>query len=565
LGVQDELPDTYAAPTLRNVVAQVVLDGRPRRSIALRAPSTLRCPLRVAPGTRLRVGLGFWGAGKGVAEINALREGEPPIPLAEHKVTGGSGATWSELDVDVGRHATGLVALELRAAASSGGGRIVFGDPVLARADPAGSGVPEAHTAIVVILSALDRRRVPPWGAAGTLGAISGLARRAAAFSQHRVPTTIPAGVIASLLTGMPPRAHAVEDQAARLPASIRSLAEIVKEASGRAAMFTGVPTTFGAFGFSGGWDRFDQISPIEDLPATEPIVRATRWLHEELRGDEPRRRLVVIHARGAHPPWDISRDESAQLKPEEYGGLLDPRRGAIALGKIRNRRHRAQRRIDAADWVRLRALEDAALVKQSNALARLVDLLEQTEVYDETLIALVGDVASGDPPDLPYDPAAPLEESRLLVPLLVKFPQGRFAAKEVTTPVTSVDIAATILEALRLKRPEQVVGVDLYRPAVGIEPLVTRPILATFGGSYAARSGPWLLRGQLGRVPSLCRLDVDPACVGDVFDAQPWAARALWHAAFEAELTAQSRRLPREAASIDPDTAAALTVWGDI
>jgi len=565
LGVDDKLPDTYAAPTLRDVVTEVVLDGTPRRSLALRAPSTIRCPLRVASDARLRVALGFWGTGEGLAEVRALREGEPPVSLVQRKVTGGGGATWTEVSLNVGEHASGLVALELRAVASTRGGRVVFGDPVLDRVRPAAATIPEARTAILLVLSSLDRRRVPPWGAVGELGAIGELSRRAAAFSQYRVPSTVPAGVVASLLTGLPPRAHAVEDQAARLPASVRTLPQMVKEASGRAAMFTGVPTTFGAFGFSAGWDRFEQISPVEDMPAAEPILRAARWLQQELRGGDSRRRLVVIHARGAHPPWDLSRDEVAQLKPEEYGGVLDARRGAITLSKLRVRRIRAHRRIESTDWVRLRALEDAALAKQSIAIARLVDSLEQAEAYDDTLLILVGDVASGDPPDLPYDPAGPLEEDRVLVPLLVKFPKGGFAGKEVVTPVTSVDIAATILEALRLKRPEAVQGVDLHGPAAGVEPIVVRPLIATFGGHYASRKGPWLLRGDLGKVPSLCRLDVDPACVTDVFDTQPWAARALWQSTFDAELNAREKRVPREAASIDPDTGAALTVWGDI
>ena len=119
-------------------------------------------------------------------------------------------------------------------------------------------------------------------------------------------------------------------------------LSEIVKEASGRTAMFTGVPSTFGAFGFGSGWDTFEMVSPVLDVAATEPMTRALKWLETELDDEHPGARLLVVHARGSHPPWDIPRDEVQTLKPEEYSGILDARRGGIMLAALRARRQRS-------------------------------------------------------------------------------------------------------------------------------------------------------------------------------------------------------------------------------
>ena len=562
---EQEADNTYAAPTFRDVVTNIALDGKPRRSFALRAPSRLRCPIQPSPDARVRAWVGYWGEGQGTAELALVRDGEPPIKLASRRVTGGGGAVWAELSADLAPFARQLVGLELRASDSERGGRVLFGDPAVVRAQPGDERIPEAQIAIVVIGSSLDRHQVPPWGPVAGQVALGDLARRAAAFSAYRVPTTVPAGVVASMVTGMSPRSHAVEDQAARLSESIRTLAAVVKEASGRAAMFTGVPVTSETFGFGSGWDRFEALSPVEDIGAIEPYLRAARWLSQELETDEPRRRLLVIHARGVHPPWDLSREEVSRLEPPEYGGVLDARRGGVTIGKIRVHHRPQQRRLDPPDWVRLRALEQAAMVKQSAALRKLFDLLEHTGRWDDALVVLVGDVAGGAPPELPYNPAGPLEESRLLVPLLVKFPGNRFPAKELTVPVTTADIAATVLDALRLKRPPQVVGLDLFAMAAGQEPIIGRPLLATLGDRFSVRLASWLLHGRFGRRPSLCRLDVDPACVNDVFDAQPLAAHALWQWTYDAEVRARARRAEREPASIDPRAAAALTVWGDI
>jgi len=42
--------------------------------------------------------------------------------------------------------------------------------------------------------------------------------------------------------------------------------------------------------------------------------------------------------------------------------------------------------------------------------------------------------------------------------------------------------------------------------------------------GRYSTRLGSWLLRGELGKKPTLCAVDMDPACVNDVFDEKGFA-----------------------------------------
>lgn len=567
LSVRDELGDTYAAPTLEDVVRDVVIDGQPKRSVALRAPSTVRCALEPASDAVLRVMLGFWGEGEGVAQIRLVRDGEEPISLMQRTVQGGAGAAWTPVEIELGKYADQVAALELRVDSGTRGGRVVFGEPTVLRKDRKAEQVPPAKNVIVIALAGLDRRRVPPWGPTQGLSAFGELSRSGAAFSAYRVPTTVPAGVMASLITGLMPRSHTVEDQAARLPSTVRTLNRLLKEASGRTAMFTGVPTTFRAFGFDAGWDRYEMSSPVKDVPAHQPITQATNWLEHELRdatGDV--RRFVLIHARGGHPPWDLSREEVALLKPEEYGGVLDARRGAIVLAGLRSRSHRVDRRLSDEDWARLRALQDAALLKQNAQLAQLLSALKRLGTWDDTMVVLMGDVGMSNPPEIPFEPAAALSEDHLLVPLLVKFPGNGFAGKELTVPTTTFDVARTILQAFRLKAPEWQLGFDLHELAFGSTPIVGRPLMATLGPAFATRIGRYMLQGTLGKAPILCQLDIDPSCVNDVLAERPIAGSALWRWTYETEEAARTlRRGDREAASIDPDTAAALTVWGDI
>jgi hypothetical protein len=150
---------------------------------------------------------------------------------------------------------------------------------------------------------------------------------------------------------------------------------------------------------------------------------------------------------------------------------------------------------------------------------------------------------------------------------LIVKFPGRLYAGKTFSRPVTTVDITRTILDSIDLSVTEPVEGTSLLDGLTGNEPLLTRTLVATLGQRYVSRTGAWLLTGELGSAPKLCQTDVDPMCVDDQFAKMPLTARAIWR--WTAEELTQSRRAgrktQREPASIDAETAAALTVWGDV
>jgi hypothetical protein len=558
----------YAAPTLSDIVQNIALGSVPRRSFVLRAPTTVRCFVRPVAGTSLHVALGLWGAGRGAAEIVAVRDGAEPVTLETRHVAGGDSNAWTELDVDLSRFAGDPVALELRAADASRGGRVAFGDPELVQSAKPPPVVQKARAVVLVVLSEVEQARLPPWGPTGALGTLGSLAREGAAFSRYRAPSTVAASVLATLFTGLPPRAHGVEAPLLKLPPSLRTLPRLVKEANGGAAFFSSVPTSFAPFGFDASWDAFETFSPVKDIAATEPFARGAAWLARELEERPLARHLLVIHARGAHPPWDVTREEAQRLKPPEYAGAIEPRRAAVILAALRARGGRGVKKLAEDDWVRVRELGDLALGKQDTGIAQIVAALKRAGIWDASLFVVMGDSGPGAPPELPFDPAGALTEDRLGVPLLVKFPGGVLAGRDVPEAVTAKDIAATLARALDLGAPEWPATIDLVERASG-GLAVERPVQhATLPGRYATRIGSWLLRGELGARPRLCALDIDPACAIDVFEERSIAARTAWLATLLGEEVRVPKELgsaPRTLAELDPETRAALVVWGDI
>ncbi|HVW28334.1 MAG TPA: sulfatase-like hydrolase/transferase [Polyangiaceae bacterium] len=561
-----ESKDSYAPPTLRDIVTDVVLDGDPQRAVVLRSPSTVRCTLRVAPGMKLRASAGYWGNGRGLARISVVEDGEAPRVVAERKVTGGTGAVWTPLTVDLEQYAGRVIGLELSAIESTGSGRVAFGEPTTAPSNPEPLvEIGRAPAVVIIVASGLDRRSIPPWGPVVGLPTIARLVREGVAFDRYRAATSVLPAVFASLLTGLPPRAHGLEDPMSRLSEDVRLIGERAKEGSVHSALITGVPLSFPAFGFDRGWDQYDAISPVRDLPAAEPLFRGAAWLKEQYDADRDAQLLLVVHVRGGHPPWDVTRDEVAGMPPEEYSGALEPRAGAIVLSNLRaQKRSPAEQRLTADDWRRLRALEEAALRKQDAGIRRVLEVLDRTGLYGRSLVVLMGDVASGDPPSIPFAPLPPLREDVLLTPLIVKFPDGALAGTQTRAMTSTTDVTSTLLRALGVGT-EGIAGVDLLRLAKGELPLDGHPLTATLGSRYATRFGQWLLTGDIGRRPFLCQFDVDPACATDAFSQSPIAAEALWRRTFHAESEALSLRGRRPAlpATFDVDTASALKVFG--
>jgi arylsulfatase A-like enzyme len=564
LGIPDDSSATYGPPTLKDLVAPTAaLSGVPHRSLALRAPGAVRCPLQLTEGARLRASVGAQGPGEGDVEVRLLRDGAKPVTLHQLHVKGGDKAAWTEIDVPLDGRGSALATLELRAVEAPRGTRILLGDPAVVLDPPFPPAGPPARAVVVVVLDGVERGDVPPWTdkGASALPALGELARAAAVFDRHRAPTTIVTSAVASLLTGLPPRAHGLVDASARLPAGQTTIAAIARDAGVRAAMFTGVPTTFTPFGFAPAWEKFVEHAPNTGEAATAPIDDAAAWIAEIARDQRDARLLAVVHARGAHPPWDVTPKELGALQPADYAGLIEPRRAAQVLAKLR--RKKGPHELPPADRDRVRALAAIALAGQDRALGALVAALRAANLWDQTLFVVTGDVAAGASDAALFADGLDLKEPLLTLPLYVHFPGGLHAGQRVAAPTELVDVTRTALASLELAVPKDVRGRDLGALASGRAGGAPGPQVATIADRYAVRWGDLLLAGKAGAAPTLCDLALDPTCAFNRRDAMPLATQALFRRFVAADLVERAAPEKREPATLDADTLAKLSVWG--
>jgi arylsulfatase A-like enzyme len=122
------------------------------------------------------------------------------------------------------------------------------------------------------------------------------------------------------------------------------------------------------------------------------------------------------------------------------------------------------------------------------------------------------------------------LFDELLRVPLIVKFPQSRFAGRVVEAPVPLIDVAPTILAALGLDPPASFAGSDLL-PALEAGRPPEGSVFAVLDGwrkepRFALREGRWKLHRE--RELALFDLVHDPGEREDLAARRGDVVRAL-------------------------------------
>jgi|HubBroStandDraft_6_1064221.scaffolds.fasta_scaffold11372_2 arylsulfatase A-like enzyme len=549
--------EPYAAPTRGDVLVDASVGGRSLPALSLRAPGFARCSGFVPADATLEAWLATAGEGDADVEARIVRDRHPPIVLgAAHVTGGGSWASWS-LPV-AGLDGNGeLASIELLAKRASKGTRVLFGQPrVVGAAALSAPSSPSARGVLLVVLGSTSARALAPWGGPHPATALTALAASGTLYTANRAPSSLGNAVVASMLTGLAPFEHGLDDPDRSLAEEVTTLQQACRQGGISTAMFTADPTTGAAFGFARGWDNFTAHDPLEDVPATRVFEEAGAWISAHA-GE---RFFVLVHARGGHPPWDATADELKEMPPAGYVGMIDPRRAAEALAKVR--KHPARFKED--DRARAWALYDHALDAHDAALGQLLGVVQAAGRENDTLTIVTGDVAANEASGVPFAESDGLDEPLLATPLVVRWPRGStLAGRRIDSATSAVDLGRTVLGALDLAAPSAFRGADLG--ALTAQGLLAgqRPLVATRAERFSVRWGSYVLMGSHDHESRLCDLSLDPACIADVRGTSPLALESIRRFAADALSTKAETKTPRLRPTLDEHTRAALVRWG--
>ena len=257
----------------------------------------------------------------------------------------------------------------------------------------------------------------------------------------------------ASLMTGLYPDRHGAVDSRRKLGADTPTLAAMLGAAGYETVGFGDGGYVDAQYGFSAGFDRYDDWSRGGSRLSTMELPRDGRGAGRAGRGRSLfRRGLAYLDNREAGDPsfllflqtyvvhdyfrlHDWAMDELQHPEAEDSDYYLDCLRGAAACPE--------------ADWELLADLYDAELPNLDRGLARLLDAL--SEVEGDTYVIFLSDHGEGfDPSRGRIHHGGRLHEDQVRIPLLVAGPD--IVARDIEFPVSLVDLVPTVLEIARVR-----------------------------------------------------------------------------------------------------------------
>jgi arylsulfatase A-like enzyme len=555
---------TYAAPTRGDTLVTPTVGGENRAALSLRAPGFVRCATSLPASGRVQMYLALAGGDDAQVVIRERRDRAPTVELASVHLQAADAARWQLVDLPLPAEGQPRLAfLEVAVTQAAKGTRVLVGEPkIVSSVAPTAAPAPSLRGVILVVDGDLAPKRMAPFAAAAAAGGagaampeLAALAQDGAAFYAHRASSSYPASALASMLTGLPAFRARLNDPDAALPPDVVTLADAARQAGVVSAFFTENPTTGAAFGFGRGWGTFAAASPLDEGAPTRIFDLAARWVE----ANKAERFLLVLHARGGHPPWPIAAETLKTLPPPAYAGALEPAQAADLLSHAR--RSPSTLRFGDPDRIRAFALYDQALGAHDAALGRLVAALKAAGRSGDTALIVTSDIGVDEAAKVPFGDGDGLEEAALSIPLVLSVPAASFVQK-VDVPTSSEDVARTVLDLLGLSPPSAFLGRSLLQALRPRAEPAGRFQLATLGDKFSLRWRDFVLVGTGTRETKLCDLSLEPSCSTDVRASYGITTEILREAAIDAFVLDHPVG-PRVAAALDATTLAALKAWG--
>lgn len=417
-----------------------------------------------------------------------------------------------------------------------------------------------------VLLISIDTLRPDHLGCYGggreTSPNVDALCRESVVFEQaiSHAPSTLPSH--ATMLSSLPPQVHGASfNRRTPLPDDAVTLAEVLSERGFRTVSFNDGSQVKGLWGLAQGFDLYRSTRGDRAVAHARFDDRVSDFLGW-LDGDGPedggaKPFFAFLHSYEVHHPYIPDEEDLARLEDATYDGWLGRRVSVRSLKRIKRR----ERTVDDADRAFIETAYDAEIRSMDRALGRLLEGLRERGVLDDTLVVFTSDHGEefGEHGDWGWH-GHTLYDELLRVPLVVRFPEGRWAGERVRRQVRLVDLAPTVADGVGVPAPGSWWGISLLPLLEGGElpPLVAVAMVdqdreVPAGG---VRTGRWkYLAGRL------FDLEHDPRETVNVLLDHPELAAAL------SDHLEGVRRRAREGdagtVELDPETARELEALG--
>ncbi len=338
-----------------------------------------------------------------------------------------------------------------------------------------------------IVLITIDTLRPDHLGCYGytrsTSPHIDALAAQSTRFD--RAYTSLPRTTqsVASILTGRYPKSHGARGLFARLPATNKTLAEVLKDNGYETAAVVSNTFLRPGQGFEQGFDWYENPERRWDADsAADVTASAQHWLDE---GHDQGPFFLWVHYLDPHwryappPPYDHAFDAGFKdpftLYADLDAGLLT--KGQVIFDDV----------LSPATTQHVVSLYDGEIAATDQAIGLLLARLDR--IARPLLVVLTADHGESlGEHGYRFAHGEYLYEQGLRIPLLVRFPGSVPAGRRFSGLAMNIDVAPTILGLLKIDGMQSVEGRPLFVPgpavaggaagAEGFEPAPGRPLV---------------------------------------------------------------------------------------
>jgi arylsulfatase A-like enzyme/Tfp pilus assembly protein PilF len=397
--------------------------------------------------------------------------------------------------------------------------------------------------ALNLLVITLDTTRADRLGAYGfrdiETPTLDRLAAEGVLFEQASTaaPLTLPSH--SSIFTSLFPPEHGVRDNGGFfLAPSHQTLASVLKKNGFQNGAVVGAFVLDGKWGLNQGFDSYVDDFDLSKMtggfgigdvkrPGNEVVDRALPLLEKV----KARRFFAWLHFYDAHSPY---------LSPEPYRS-----------------RYRAHPYSGAISFV-------------DSQVARVIGFLEQNQLLDRTVIAVVGDHGEGLNQHQEGTHGFFIYQSTMRVPFIVRAPFALTHGRRVVDPVRTVDLFPTVLDLLGVQIPTGIAGVSLVPLMTGAKSRLDLDVYAE--ALYPLHHYGWseLRAWRAGQYkvidaprPELYDLDHDPDETTNLYDARKSVADVMLARLRAQENDDPAKQSTQATPEVDPEARARLAALG--
>jgi arylsulfatase A-like enzyme len=323
---------------------------------------------------------------------------------------------------------------------------------------------PEDPNVIIISLDTLRRDHLLIYGYEhDTMPSVTGLAGTAVVFENAIAASTNTTPSHASMLTGLYPYSHGAVRNLYRIRKSAVTLAEILKRRGYHCLGFvSGGTLKHRKTDLGRGFDRYDDGKPKEgDQVAEATFTIASRELD---RAPKERPLFLFFHLFDPHYHYRAPAKYAHRFLPEGKKGYKFP--VMADLGRIR---WKGPQPGEADEYV---SRYDGEIAYADDYVGKLLKKLRELGRYDNSLILFTsdhGETLSGRRWML--DHGGRVYDEQIRIPLVMRFPKGKWGNRRLAADAHHVDFMPTILDFLGMSAPDKIQGRSLMGAVRGEQP----------------------------------------------------------------------------------------------